>query len=136
MILYQMEIESLRSDARAVAFILRAMDSRNQQRLDFDETNLRVIHRMEALRSLDACKPGGNAQQEFVDIAEPFRTSPEIRIKTLIEFAQWHRSKMDVTEATISQLTEAESVAEHFAMLNRLPDGVLADLRHPALSFN
>jgi hypothetical protein len=47
-----------------------------------------VTYRIEALRPLGACKPGDHAQQEFVDIAEPFRPSPEIRIKTLIKFAQ------------------------------------------------
>jgi hypothetical protein len=100
-------MESLRSDARAVAFVLRAMDSRNQQCLDFDETNLpmlndsplylltdlRVIGRIEGLRPLGACKPGDDTQQEFVDFAEPFRTSPESCVKTLIEFAQYHRSQ-------------------------------------------
>jgi hypothetical protein len=38
-VLSQMEMESSRSDARTIAFALRAMYSRNQQRLDSDETN-------------------------------------------------------------------------------------------------
>jgi hypothetical protein len=97
---------------------------------------LRVTGRMEGLRPLGACKPGDDTQQEFVDFAEPFRTSPESCVKTLIEFAQYHRSKNDFTEATITQFTAAESVAEHLAMLKRRPDGVFADPRNKVFSFN
>jgi hypothetical protein len=150
MILDQMKMESLRSDAHAVTFVLRAMNSRNQQRLDFDETNLpmfndsplylltdlRVTRRIEGLHPLGACKLGDDTQQEFVDFAKPFRTSPESCVKTFIKFVQYHRSKNDVTEVTITQLTAVESVAEHFAMLKWLSNGGFADPRYPALSFN
>jgi hypothetical protein len=126
------------------------MDSRNQQHLDFDETNLpmlndsplylftdlRVTRWIEGLRPLGTCKPSDDTQQKFVDFAEPFRTSPESYVKTLIEFAQYHRSKNDVIEVTITLLTVAESVVEHLEILKRLLDRDFADPRHPALSFN
>jgi hypothetical protein len=107
------------------------MDSRSQRRLGFDETNL---HRSESDSSDRRSPPARRLRQEFADLAEHFRTSPESC--RLIELAQSHRSKNGFTEATITQFTVAESVAEYLAMLKRLPHGVFADPRHPALSFN
>jgi hypothetical protein len=98
--------------------------------------DLRVTRRIEGLRPFGAYKPGDDTQQEFVDFAEPFRTSPESCVKTLIKFAQYHRSKNDVTEVTITLLTATESVAEYLAMLKWLSDRGFADPRHPVLSFN
>jgi hypothetical protein len=122
MVLHEMEMEGLRSGARS-RWIRETSGASASTRRTFRSADLLTDLRVTG-RSVD------DTQQEFVDVAEHFRTSPESC--RLIELAQSHRSKDDFTETTITQFTAAESVAEYLAM----PHGVFADPRHPALSFN
>jgi hypothetical protein len=93
-----------------------------------------ILNKLQSFdRSSDVC-------HEFVadymlELADFFRPSPDCRVATLLDLAQYHFDCNYLSEAAITRLTAAALVADCLAILKKLPPGVFSDDAHPANSF-
>jgi hypothetical protein len=143
--LAEVEKQECRTHGRVRAFFLRGL----RKHPSFDDSTLQLLSSpffqlaeayLKITNRLKQLDHQAETCHEFVadcmiDLADLYRPSPACRVKTLLELAQYHLSFQFFTEATVSQLTAAASIADYLAAIGNLPKGVFSDPIHPANSF-